>query len=101
MDKPEFAFYASSFVTVLIVLSGLGMPLISSNVTPDEINPNTDVCSNIGGFDAVGDILGCVSDRLTVLDYLFLSSENSKIAQIFIPITLTTGLIILLIIRGN
>jgi hypothetical protein len=101
MDKMSFTFGAGVFVTLLIALGTLGMPFVSSPASVDEVNSETDICSNIGGFNAVGDVLGCVSDRLGILDYLSVSSENQFISFVLVPITLTTGLMVILIIRGS
>jgi hypothetical protein len=101
MDKISFTFASGVFVTFLIALSSLGMPFVSSPASPDDVSTDTNVCDNIGGFDAVGDVLECVSSQLSILDYLNVNSENRFITLALIPMGLTTGIMIILIVRGN
>lgn len=101
MDKLGFTFTAGVFVAIVLSLSSLGMPLISSPNSVDTINPDSSICDNIGGFDAVGDVLSCVSEKLGILDYLNITSQNEFIRTLFIPIGLTLAVMIILILRGN
>lgn len=100
MSKTAFIFQASIFATTLIMLASLGMPLVSTNVSPDNVATDTSVCDNIGGFDAVGDVLSCIADKLGILDYLDIKSPNKFISIMFTPLAVAVSAVVVFVIRG-
>lgn len=99
MDREGFIFYTSAFVTVLAIMVSAGMPLIETPQATQNLDTNT--CDNIGGFDVVGDILGCIDQKLGIFNYFDVRAQNNTLNKIFIPIALTTLAIIIFVIRGN
>jgi hypothetical protein len=92
------------FVGFLSVVSSFADTAVvqGENSEPPE-TIGTSACQNIGGFDAVGDILGCVTGEIDKYTrFTNIATPNPTINRIIItPIGLAVGWITLNLIRGN
>lgn len=100
----QFIIFISAFVGYLAVVSSLSASGVLLGDYSQPENPlQESVCDNIGGWDAVGDVVNCVSQELG--KYLSLIDIRTRLGQlnlaILTPLGLGTGWLGLKLIRGN
>lgn len=101
-SEHQFILFLGIFVAFIALIGTLGFDT-GGAAAPEKTNPlETSACNNIGGFDAVGDVLGCVSDTLGGYASLAnIETSNQYVNILLAPLSLALGWLIVKRIRGG